>query len=96
MNKLPEEIENYILWLAAGPISLTIYNKKKAINKEFKFFKELRKKSNPEGGVYLKPLACYDKTPELSDIEYKFGSRYLDADFGMTKKWHDNWVLEQK
>jgi hypothetical protein len=45
MNTLPEEIENYILWLAVGAMDLDIYNKKKAINKEFKFFKELRKKS---------------------------------------------------
>lgn len=92
MNKLPEEIENYILWLAVGAMDLDIYNKKKAINKEFKFFKELRKKCKPEGGIYLCPLDCYDKTPELEDIEYKFGSRYLESDYGMTKEWHDNWV----
>ena len=96
MNTLPKEIESYILWLAVGAMDLDIYNKKKEINKEFKFFKELRKKSNPEGGVYLYPLCCYDKTPELEDIEYKFGSRYLEADFGITKKVHNEWLLQQK
>ena len=95
MNTLPEEIENYILWLAVGAMDLDIYNKKKEINKELKFFRKLRK-TLTEGGVYLKPLACYDKTPELSDIEYKFGSRYLEADFGITKARHTKWVLEQK
>jgi hypothetical protein len=97
MNTLPEEIENYILWLAVGAMDLDIYNKKKAINKEFKFFKELRKESpGPEGGVYLYSLDCYDKTPELECIEYKFGSRYLEPDYGMTKENHTRWVLENK
>jgi hypothetical protein len=96
MNTLPKEIENYILWLAVGAMDLDIYNKKKAINKEFKFFKELRKKSNPEGGVYLYPIFCYDKTPELEDIEYKLGSRYLEADYGITKAQHNKWLLQQK
>lgn len=96
MNTLPKEIESYILWLAVGAMDLDIYEKKKEINMEFKLFKELRKKSNPEGGVYLYPIYCYDKTPELEDIEYKLGSRYLEADYGITKKQHTQWVLQQK
>lgn len=99
MNKLPKEIENYILWLSAGPMDLDIYNKKKAINEEFKFFGELEKVTlyvAENIGVYLCPLTCYDKTPELEDIEYNFGSRYLEADYGITKKQHTQWVLQQK
>lgn len=99
MNTLPKEIENYILWLSAGAMDLDIYEKKKEINEEFKFFIKLEKITlyvAENIGVYLNPLTCYDKTPELEDIEYNFGSRYLEADYGITKKQHTQWVLQQK
>ena len=82
METLPNEIENYILWLSSGAIDLDIYEKKKKINEEFAFIREHRKKGEIFG-VYLKPLKCYDKTPELEDMEYKFVSRYLEADYGI-------------
>ena len=99
MNTLPKEIENYILWLAVGPMDLDIYEKKKEISNEFKFFGKLEKVTlyvAENIGVYLNPLMCYNKTPELEDIEYNFGSRYLEADYGITKKQHTQWVLQQK
>ena len=93
---LPGEIESYILWLSAGANNIDIYNKKKEINTEINFFKSLRKKNEPEGGVYLKPLRCYSKTPELQTLEYNFGSRYLLADYGITKQNHNSFVLISK
>jgi len=96
METLPEEIENYILWLAAGPMDLDIYEKKKEISKEFELYRMWSGIVLPIRGVYLNPLLCYNKTPELEDIEYKFGSRYLLSDYGITKKQHNKFFLDRK
>lgn len=94
MNTLPKEIESYILWLAVGPMDLDIYEKKKEISKEFELYRLWSGVAS--SSVYLNPLTCYDKTPELEDIEYKFGSRYLLSDYGITKKQHTKWFLGLK
>jgi hypothetical protein len=95
-DTLPDAVESYILWLACGANNLDTYNKKNTINAEITFFKNFRQTHEPEGGVYLKPIGGYQKTPELHSIDYSFGSRYLLADYGISKKKHDDYVVQRK
>ena len=59
MEKLPSELENYILFLSSGSLSLEIYNKKKSINNEIIYY------THNENNIYLNLIDNYEKTPEL-------------------------------
>jgi len=87
-NKLPEEIESYILWLSVGGKDLDIYKKKKNVNTEINLYKKFKQQYPNIGGVYLKPISDYKKIPELESMEYIYGSRWLLSEYGITKRKH--------
>jgi hypothetical protein len=75
-NKLPDEIESYILWLSVGGKDMDIYKKKKNVNAEINLYKTLKKEY--PGGVYLKPIPDYKKIPELESMEYIYIYIYME------------------
>jgi hypothetical protein len=78
LNKLPDEIYEYIVWLSCGPINLEISNKAKKICEEVNYYKNIRLQFDVHqiwhlykcekyglDAVYLKRIIDYRKTPEL-------------------------------
>lgn len=70
LDRLPEEIYNFIIFFSIGSLDLDTYNKKKNVNEEIISYTN-------EKEFYLNIIDSYKKTPELyMDLDdYIFANR---------------------
>jgi hypothetical protein len=107
LDKLPDEIYEYIAWLSCGPINLEISNKAKKICEEINYYKNIRIKFDGDqiwhlsnccryglDGVYLKKIADYQKTPELEIYKPIFAQ--VSSRDAKTLKEYFAWLLDEQ
>lgn len=77
IDRLPDELYSYILWLSSGPFDLDTHNKQSNVNIEISFYRHKKNDGDFTQCFYLYFIENYEKSPglELNGDHYLYANR---------------------